>query len=687
MRTYKRKTDRGNTPKDVMERAVNQVLVQKRPCRAVAKEFDIPHVTLRRYVLGNKANGNREEADDQATFEVKLDRYGYARKHAVFEPEQETLLVQYLLKASKLYYGLCPKEVRGLAYEYASRLNLNMPRTWVENECAGKDWMNFFLHRHENISLRTPEATSLGRATSFNRHNVMVFFNNYDAVLKKYGFTPDKIWNLDESGCTTVQRPARVIAETGSKQVGAITSAERGTLVTICCAISATGNTVPPMFVFPRVHFRDHFLHGAPPGSIGAAHQSGWMTAETFSMFIRHFVKHVNCTQDNKVLLILDNHQSHISLEVIDYARANGVILLSFPPHCSHKMQPLDRTVFGPFKRYYNAAADNWMRENKGKTMTIYEIPGLVGKAFPRAMTPVNIQSGFRVSGIYPLDRNIFTDDEFLPADVTDRPLPNGEGATAVDGVESDATHADQQIQAPSSVNDTEVVQQTPNQAGRSEPVPASAGSILLTPEDIRPFEKAAPRKKKGGRKPGRTRILTETPERSEIAEQARKRKKKTQDGKKKRKTAKRLFDVPPQESESSCEEDDADMTDVTSDEQEPSDCEQPAAKENQGNPYDAKIGNYIMVRFAGKKVVHYNVGLIASVNEEGELVTKIMKRVPTKDNSERILFSMPTDPELFAHERDDIVLILPEPYISGGTKRCKEKFVFSVDLSAYKPE
>ncbi len=53
--------------------------------------------------------------------------------------------------------------------------------------------------------------------------------------------------------------------------------------------------------------------------------------------------------------------------------------------------------------------------------MTIYEIPALAGKAFPRAMTPVNIQSGFRVSGIYPLDRNIFTDDDFLALDVTDR--------------------------------------------------------------------------------------------------------------------------------------------------------------------------------------------------------------------------------------------------------------------------
>ena len=54
-------------------------------------------------------------------------------------------------------------------------------------------------------------------------------------------------------------KPGKIIAETGCKQVGAVVSSQRGQLVTICCAIIATGNTVPPMFVFPRVHFRTTF--------------------------------------------------------------------------------------------------------------------------------------------------------------------------------------------------------------------------------------------------------------------------------------------------------------------------------------------------------------------------------------------------------------------------------------------
>ena len=35
----------------------------------------------------------------------------------------------------------------------------------------------------------------------------------------------------------------------------------------------------------------------------------------------------------------------------------HGIVIVTFPPHCSHKLQPLNRSVFGPLKRYFNAAS------------------------------------------------------------------------------------------------------------------------------------------------------------------------------------------------------------------------------------------------------------------------------------------------------------------------------------------
>lgn len=121
----------------------------------------------------------------------------------------------------------------------------------------------------------------------------------------------------------------------GKKQVGPVTSAERRELV--ACAINSTGNATPPMFIFPRVRFRDHFIRGSPAGSIGHATKSGWMNEEAFVMFLEHFICH---TIDHPVLLILDNHESHISLKAVKTAKENGVVMLTLPPHTSHRLQP-----------------------------------------------------------------------------------------------------------------------------------------------------------------------------------------------------------------------------------------------------------------------------------------------------------------------------------------------------------
>ena len=84
---------------------------------------------------------------------------------------------------------------------------------------------------------------------SFNKTNVANFYDNLELAYFREKLTPARIWNVDETGYITVQKPSKIIASTGVKQVGAIVSAERGELVTLCCAVSAIGNNVRPVFV------------------------------------------------------------------------------------------------------------------------------------------------------------------------------------------------------------------------------------------------------------------------------------------------------------------------------------------------------------------------------------------------------------------------------------------------------
>lgn len=119
-------------------------------------------------------------------------------------------------------------------------------------------------------------------------------------------------------------------------------------------------------------------------------------------------------SKDNRVMLILDNHETHLSPAVLDKASDAGIVVVTFPPHTSHRLQPLDLSVYGPLKTYYNQAVEAWLLNNKGKTFDIYSVAEALGTAYPRAFTPNNVLSGFRKSGIFPFNEAVFTDDDYL---------------------------------------------------------------------------------------------------------------------------------------------------------------------------------------------------------------------------------------------------------------------------------
>ena len=74
---------------------------------------------------------------------------------------------------------------------------------------------------------------------------------------------------------------------------------------------------------------------------------------------------------------------------------------------------------------FFNQAAQSWMKDplNVGRTITIHTIPKFIKYAFEHAVTPVNILSGYRATGIYPFDTNIIPEESFLPSFITDKPL------------------------------------------------------------------------------------------------------------------------------------------------------------------------------------------------------------------------------------------------------------------------
>ena len=86
-------------------------------------------------------------------------------------------------------------------------------------------------------------------ASSFNEDNVNIFFfEKLNDVMKEQTIPKNRIWNVDETGISTSQKPRKII--------------------------------------FPRIRYCDTFLKDGLSGCIGGGNRSGWMDATLLLKFI-----------------------------------------------------------------------------------------------------------------------------------------------------------------------------------------------------------------------------------------------------------------------------------------------------------------------------------------------------------------------------------------------------------------
>lgn len=160
-----------------------------------ANTYKVPKNTLLRRLTKYETTKDLNKATEK-----KMGRY-----LQVFNVTQEKELASYIKDMESCFVGLTAKDLRRLAYELAekNKLQHNFCR---ETKLAGRIWLENFLKRNSDLSFRKPEPTSLARASGFNQVMVNQFFDLLTDLVTKYKFTPDRIFNVDETGMTTVPK-------------------------------------------------------------------------------------------------------------------------------------------------------------------------------------------------------------------------------------------------------------------------------------------------------------------------------------------------------------------------------------------------------------------------------------------------------------------------------------------------
>ena len=494
IRKYKRKTQKVPYDDAKLQEALGEIRFGK-SLRSVGKKYGINERTLRRH-----RDGKVKEVG-----KVKLGR------HECLPKEFEKELSDHVREMNSRMFGLTAIDVRKLAYSVAEEHGIKHGFNQVY-KMAGKDWLRGFMKRN-NLSVRNPQPTSIARMVGFNRPKLNQFFEVYRKILSERNYSASNIYNMDETGITTVQKPGKVIAAKGTRNVSKATSAERGQLVTVVCAMNAVGSYVPPYFIFPRKVLRGSMLHGAPPGSTGDVSDSGWINETIFVKWLEHFVSHVRCTKESRCLIILDGHHSHKTLAAINFCRDNGIDLITLPPHCTHKMQPLDRSYFKPLKAAYNVSCDNWMINHPGNRMTIHDLACIFGPAYLKTAVAETAVNGFRASGLWPYNPEVFSDADFAASNLTEETevIERPEDPMSL----RDTLTNDENAASCSNVN-PQISNLVNQEASKSAPSPAAYSMIIKKQS---PVPKIA-MKRKRTRITESSKLLTSTPEKCILQEE-----------------------------------------------------------------------------------------------------------------------------------------------------------------------
>ena len=114
----------------------------------------------------------------------------------------------------------------------------------------------------------------------------------------------------------------------------------------------------------------------------------------------------------------MDGHGTQKSIELIELARSSDVHLLCLPSHTTQ----LDVGVFKSFKGNFAKVCSKYLTAHPGRLITSDKLASLIAEAWPLSLTPLNIMSGLKKTGIYPINPSEVTDRQIAPSKLFQQP-------------------------------------------------------------------------------------------------------------------------------------------------------------------------------------------------------------------------------------------------------------------------
>ena len=384
--------------------------------RAAAKAHGVPESTLRGRHSGGKSRAQANEAKQ------------------LLSQAEEKALVRWIHEVSMDGYPPRKPRVREMAEEIRrqriSKIN-DASITLVEYPPIGDEWVDRFIQRHNSLRTAFARRIDASRVRETKADAIIRWLNSVVETIQKYGVQIKDIYNMDESGFAigSTQGACVVIDARIRSQFQA--QPGRQEWVTVVECICGDGSAIDPLIIFKGEKLSTEWL---VPSQFTkdwrfSCSNKGWTSDIHGLEWLRRCFEPATREKANGGyrILILDGHNSHVSLDFISHCREHKILLLRLVPHTSHLCQPLDVGLFGPLKTALSSKLDPLLQTEVSRIRKSEWLMAFV-EARKDAFTRSNILGGWRGAGLLPFNPEKVLRHIEIPSPPTDiansAPLP-----------------------------------------------------------------------------------------------------------------------------------------------------------------------------------------------------------------------------------------------------------------------
>ncbi|KJZ69405.1 hypothetical protein HIM_11201 [Hirsutella minnesotensis 3608] len=364
---------------------------------------------------------------------------GHAGRPPLFSSDEDEAIVAYVVWMQQGGFPATKSQVE------AAAMTLRLRRD-PDARPLSKNWYPRWIEAHPYLRKTTIKAVERNRKSfeATDTTEVETFFSRLDEITKKHRIGATEIWNEDECGVrigSVRERISVVIVRSTRHRRPEIINPGNRESCTLIGAANAAGETMSPWIVF-RVFPSESWSDIDGSGDIRFARSdTGFSNAEITLDWIHHFnivswtkssrarrtgqsleewfgctawctdPTNFNARQEPRPkpkherifrLLIVDGFTGHTDLNFIEYCIKFDIIVVLFPPHSTHVLQPLDVGVFQQLKNAQQKELRDFILHGN-LNFTRHDFLASLQKTFDEGFTRQNIVSGFRKAGIWPI--------------------------------------------------------------------------------------------------------------------------------------------------------------------------------------------------------------------------------------------------------------------------------------------